>query len=144
MRYLVNRPVNIFGDFDRVLNNLFDEKQILSRKSPAVDIIENKETYILELDLPGFTEKDIEVKVEDNKLNISTVNVEAQDKDPKKNEETQYLVKERTPFVFSRSFILPKDADREAISGTFKNGVLTVSIAKNPVEQPRSIKIKAA
>ena len=144
MRYLVNRPVNIFGDFDRVLNNLFDEKQVLNKKSPAVDISENKETYFLELDLPGFTEKDIEVKVEDNKLNISTVNVEAQDKDAKKNEETQYLVKERNHSVFSRNFILPKDADRESISGSFKNGVLTVSIAKSPAKQPRSIKIKAA
>jgi len=144
MRYLVNRPVNLFGDFDRVLNNLFDEKQVVNRKTPAVDIIENNKAYILELDLPGFTEKDIEVKVEDSKLNISTVNIESEEKDAEKKEETQYLVKERNHSVFSRNFILPKDADRDAITGSFKNGVLTVSITKSPVEQARSIKIKAA
>ncbi|MCD6397290.1 MAG: Hsp20/alpha crystallin family protein [Spirochaetaceae bacterium] len=144
MRYLVNRPVNIFGDFDRVLNNIFDEKQVLNSKSPAVDISENKKAYILEFDLPGFSEKDVEVNVEDNKLKISSVNTEAEDKDIEKNDEIQYLVKERNHSVFSRNFILPKDADREAISGSFKNGVLTVTIAKSPAEQARSIKIKAA
>ena len=144
MRYLVNRPVNIFGDFDRVLNNLFDEKQVLNSKSPAVDISENKKAYILELDLPGFSEKDVEVNIEDNKLKISSVNTEAEDKDIEKNDEIQYLVKERNHSVFSRNFILPKDADRETISGSFKNGVLKVTIAKSPAEQARSIKIKAA
>ena len=144
MRYLVNRPVNIFGDFDRVLNNLFDEKQVLNSKSPAVDIGENKKAYILEFDLPGFSEKDVEVKVEDNKLKISSVNTEAENNDIEKNDEIQYLVKERNHSVFSRNFILPKDADREAISGSFKNGVLTVTIAKSPAEQAHSIKIKAA
>jgi len=144
MRYLVNRPVNIFGDFDRVLNNLFDEKQVLNRKIPAVDISESKESYILELDLPGFSEKDVEVKVEDNKLNISSIHVESKDKGAEQKKETEYLVKERNHSVFSRNFILPKDADREAITGSFENGVLTVSITKSPAEQARSIKIKAA
>ncbi len=144
MRYLVNRPVNIFGDFDRVLNNLFEDNQNLKGKNPAVDIIENKDAYILELDLPGFSEKDVEVKVEDNKLKIASVHVQEEDKNEEKKEEIQYLVKERNHSVFSRNFILPKDADRESISGSFKNGVLTVSISKTPAKQPRSIKIKAA
>ncbi len=148
MRYLVNRPSNLFGDFDRVLNNLFEDNQgvgqAVKRRNPSVDITESKEAYALEVELPGLSEKDIDVKVEDNKLIISSVNDEKEVQESSKTEENKFLLKERSNLAFSRSFILPKDANAEEISGSFKNGVLTVSIKKSPEKQPRSIKIKAA
>jgi len=148
MRYLVNRPANLFGDFDRVLNNMFEDNQTVGQRTkqrnPSVDITENKEAYALEVELPGLTEKDIDVKVEDNRLIISSVNEEKEVQETSKTEENKFLLKERSNFAFSRSFILPKDANAEEISGSFKNGVLTVSIKKSPEKQPRSIKIKAA
>ena len=152
MRYLVNRPSNLFGDFDRVLNNLFDDNQtvgplrgqIRGQRNPSVDISESKDGYILEVELPGLSEKDVDVKVEDNKLLISTISKETEGKESVKTEETNYLLRERSKFAFVRSFILPKDADAEAISGSFSNGVLTINIEKSPEKQPRSIKIKAA
>ena len=152
MRYLVNRPANLFGDFDRVLNNLFDDNRSAGQirglsggqRNPSVDISESKEGYVLEVELPGLSEKDVDVKIEDNKLLISSITEEAKGKDSVKTEDNNYLLKERSNFAFSRSFILPKDANAEAITGSFKNGVLTVSIGKSPEKQPRSIKIKAA
>lgn len=152
MRYLVNRPANLFGDFDRVLNNLFDDNQTMGKtmgqirgqRNPSVDISESKEVYVLEVELPGFSEKDVDVKIEDNKLLLSSTSKETEDKESVKTEENHYLLRERGEFVFSRSFILPKDADAEAISASFSNGVLTINIKKSPEKQPRSIKIKAA
>ena len=148
MRYLVNRPVNLFGDFDRALNNLFDDNQTMGktmgRRNPSVDISESKEGYVLEVELPGLSEKDVDVKIEDNKLLISTRSKETEGKDSVKTEENHYLLRERREFAFTRSFILPKDANAEAITGSFSNGVLTISIEKSPEKQPRSIKIKAA
>lgn len=154
MRYLVNRPANLFGDFDRVLNNLFDDNQTMGKtmgqirgqRNPSVDISESKEVYVLEVELPGFSEKDVDVKIEDNKLLISSISKETEDKESVKTEENHYLLRERGEFVFSRSFILPKDADADAdaVSASFSNGVLTINIKKSPEKQPRSIKIKAA
>ena len=152
MRYLVNRPANLFGDFDRVLNNLFDDNQTMGKamgqigrqRNPSVDISESKEGYVLEVELPGLSEKDVDVKIEDNKLLISSISKETEGKESVKTEDNHYLLRERSNFVFSRSFILPKDANAEATSASFSNGVLTINIKKSPEKQPRSIKIKAA
>jgi len=148
MRYLVNRPSNLFGDFDRVLNNLFEDNQTMGqtvrRRNPSVDISESKEGYILEVELPGLSEKDVELKIEDNNLLISSISKDTEDKKAVKTEETSYLLKERSNLSFSRSFILPKDANAEAVSASFSNGVLSIKIEKSPEKQPRSIKIKAA
>ncbi len=147
MRYLVNRPSNLFGDFDRVLNNMFENNQTIGqsvrRRNPSVDISESKEGYALEVELPGLSEKDVDLKIEDNKLLISSISKEAEGKVSEK-EENHYLLKERSDFTFTRSFILPKDANAEAVSASFSNGVLTITIKKSPEKQPRSIKIKAA
>ena len=154
MRYLVNRPSNLFGDFDRVLNNLFDDNQSAGQirglsggqRNPSVDISERKEGYVLEVELPGLSEKDVDLKIEDNKLLISSTAKETEGKEEKeeKEDENHYLLKERGDYTFARSFILPKDANAEAVSASFRNGVLTVNIEKSPEKQPRSIKIKAA
>jgi HSP20 family protein len=144
MRYLVNRPANLFGDFDRVLNNLFEENQSLGRRNPSVDIRADEKAYTLDVELPGMSEKDVELKVEDNKLYISSVKKESEKDNSVKNEEIHFLLKERKQSEFARSFILPKDVDPEAIEASFSKGVLTISISKVPEKQPRSIKIKAA
>ncbi len=144
MRYVVNRPANLLGDFDRVLNNLFEDNMVQGRRNPSVDISEGKKGYILEVELPGLSEKDVDVKVEDNKLLISSIKEETKEKESETSDENRYLLRERNRFAFSRSFILPKDANAELISGSFSNGVLTINIEKSPEKQPRSIKIKAA
>ena len=88
--------------------------------------------------------KDVDVKIEDNKLLISSIKKETEGKDNKKEEENHYLLKERDNFTFERRFILPKDANAESVSASFSNGVLTINIEKSPEKKPRSIKIKAA
>jgi len=85
----------------------------------------------------------VDLKIEDNKLLISSISKEAEGKESEKDE-NHYLLKERVEFAFERSFILPKDANAEAVSASFSNGILTVKIEKSPEKQPRSIKIKAA
>jgi HSP20 family protein len=104
---------------------------------PAVDIREENDRYILEANLPGLTEKDVEVRVEDNYLTLSS---------RKTNEKTEggikYLMRERGESFFERSFILPKDSDRDKIEAHFKNGVLTLSIGRAEALKPRLIDVK--
>ncbi len=138
MTYLAKRPVDFFRDFDRSLESFFGGTGTLSRM-PNVDVKENENSYLIEAELPGLTEKDVEVKIENRNLFISTV------KEEKKEEKNdKYLIRERNSFSFTRNFILPEDADADSISGTFKNGVLSIEIAKKPEKKPKSIKIKAA
>ena len=138
MTYLAKRPTDFFRDFDRSLEEFFGTDGLQTRM-PNVDIKERENSYVIEAELPGLTEKDVEVKVENHNLFISTV------KEKKKEEKKDtYLIRERSSYSFSRNFILPEDADADSITGTFKNGILSLEISKKPEKKPKSIKIKAA
>lgn len=138
MTYLAKRPTDFFRDFDRSLEEFFGTDGLQTRM-PNVDIKERENSYVIEAELPGLTEKDVEVKVENHNLFISTV------KEEKKEEKKDtYLIRERSSYSFSRNFILPEDADADSITGTFKNGILSLEISKKPEKKPKSIKIKAA
>ncbi|TFG58889.1 MAG: Hsp20/alpha crystallin family protein [Spirochaetales bacterium] len=130
--------LSLWQDMDRMLDSLFDDTPLWNSRVPSVDIREENDKYILEAELPGLSEKDIEVKLETNLLTISSVKKE--EKEEKKN---GYLLRERRSSSFCRSFVLPKDADREKLEAAFKNGVLTVELHKNPEAKPRNIEIKA-
>ena len=125
------RSLDMFGNFDR----LFDFGRT---SSPRVDIREDDDRYLLEAELPGVTEKDIEVKVEDNLLTIASNYDESS-----KEEKNGYLVRERRFQSFSRCFVLPKDVDREKIDAQFKNGLLSLTLSKAPEAKPKKIEIKS-
>ena len=140
MRHLVNyRPNNslhLVDNFDKIFDNFFTGFPSKSVNNPFVDIVENKDEYILEADLPGLTEKDIDVKVENDVLTIS-----AEVKEEKKEQAKEYLVRERKSRSFSRAFVLPKDVNREQITAEFKNGVLQLHLIKMEEAKPKSISI---
>ena len=125
------RALDVLGNFDR----LFDFGRT---SSPRVDIREDGDKYLLEAELPGATEKDIEVKVEDNLLTISSKHDEN-----KKEEANGYLVRERRYQSYSRCFVLPKDVDREKIDAQFTNGLLTLTLNRAPEAKPKKIEIKS-
>ena len=144
VRYNPNRSyLNLWNDFDALLGNLFNESNPGSSRSITVDIRENSDSYLIEAELPGFSEQDIDVKVEDRTLSISAAR--EQKEEQKQNEkDDQYLVKERRSETYSRSFSLPEDVDVEKIDGNYKNGILTLKLVKKPETKPKNIKVKAA
>jgi HSP20 family protein len=123
------------SEFDRLFNAVFNDVPLWNARQPLVDVVETDEGYVLEAELPGMTEKDVDVSVEDNLL---TVTAKHQDTD----EERRYLIRERAARQYRRSFVLPKDADRSNIEARFKNGILSLEIKKLPEAKPRQIKIK--
>jgi len=137
IKYKPTNALNLWGDFDRMLDSFFDDVPVWNSRVPSVDIREEADKYILEAELPGLTEKDIEVKVENNLLTISSKKEE--NKEEKKN---GYLLRVRRSSSFSRSFVLPKDTNKEEIHAVFKNGVLTLNLGKNPEAKPKNIAIK--
>jgi HSP20 family protein len=138
MRGLIRytRPNNLF-DWDGVLDNFFSDTPVWNARTPAVDVRESEDEYLMEAELPGLTEKDIELNVEDNILTLSSKKEES-----KEEEKNGYLIRERCNSEFARTFVLPKDVDRDKIKAEFKNGLLVVRIPKKPEAKPRRIDLK--
>ncbi len=143
MNKLECRPLNsrlISRDFEDFFGDLFDDSFWKIKDAvPAVDVRENDSGYLLEADLPGIKEKDLRITVDKNILIISS---------KKKEENTEkkdnYLIKERRSSSFSRRFVLPENADPENIKAEFKDGILSLEIAKRPEAKPKRIEIKTS
>lgn len=101
---------------------------------PSFEIGETEKEFHVSAELPGLTEKDVNVSIEDNVLSISGEKKEEKD-EKKKN----YHLYERSYGSFSRSFTLPENVDADKISATVKNGVLEILIPKKAVE-PKKVK----
>jgi HSP20 family protein len=137
MRGLIRytRPNELF-DWSRMLDNFFEDTPVWNARVPAVDVRESEDGYVMEAELPGLTDKDVELKIEDNILTLSSRKDEAKEED-----KNGYLIRERRSAEFCRTFVLPKDVDRENIKADFKNGLLAVNIPKVPVAKPRKIDV---
>jgi HSP20 family protein len=108
--------------------------------SMAVDVSEDEKSYRIAAELPGLDEKDVEVTVNDDVIVIK--GEKTQEKEQKDN---NHYLSERSYGIFRRSFVLPKDVDRKAVSAKFAKGVLTVTVPRNPVAQTiRKVEVKAA
>lgn len=116
-----------------------DPQTTVSDWVPAVDIVEEKDHFLLRADVPGVDRSDIDVSMEDGVLTI------AGERHIEKQEEATGVRRfERVSGRFHRRFTLPETADAEGIAARSANGILEVSIPKQPVVQPRRIAVEAA
>jgi HSP20 family protein len=108
------------------------------RWAPAMDLTETEDSFVLHADLPGMTEQDVSIELEDNVLTVSGERKSAHEE----SREGFHRV-ERGFGAFSRSLTLPQGVDPEAVSASFEHGVLEVRIAKPEQRKPRKISISA-
>ena len=106
---------------------------------PSVDVREEDARFVVQVDLPGVENKDIEITAEKGVLTVR-----GERRSEKKANADGYARVERASGTFLRRFTLPETADAEAIKASHVNGVLEISIPKRPQEQPRRISIQAA
>ena len=104
--------------------------------TPSFDVKETKDSYVVEVDLPGVKEEDVEIQLTGNVLQIS-----GRREDERREEGDQWFVSERSYGQFTRSFSLPEGADAEHVKADMKSGVLTVQIPKRPEVQPKRISL---
>ena len=135
--------MNDFSIFDTLFNNVMADNACLYAKTstPRVDVLEQKDAYTLEMELPGRSENDVNIEVDYKNLKISSVKEEA--KNDSENEKPKYVLRERGSRDFERNFILPEDVDTESIKANFKNGILTINMAKRENAVPRKIEVLA-
>lgn len=105
--------------------------------TPPIDIHESAEGLVLEADLPGVTEENINIQLEDNVL---TLNARARVAVP---EGARLIHEEFRVGDFSRSFILSDEVDRDRISADLRNGVLRLTLPKTERGQARRIAVKS-
>ncbi len=156
-----NPLLDIHREIDRVFENVFsnalagrlpslsgggnDAEGLLSNVilRPNVDIKERKNDYQITVEIPGVEEDDISLEVADGALIVS-----GEKKHEKEEDNEHYHSIERSYGAFRRILSLPEDVDENAINAEFKNGVLTISVARKELEKPqknvKQIEIKKA
>lgn len=105
--------------------------------TPAFDVKETKDAYLFKADVPGMTEKDLEVTITGNRL---TIGGKRDQENEEKND--RYYCYERSYGAFTRSFTLPDGADLDQLTARLERGVLDVVVPKRPEVQPKKIAVK--
>jgi HSP20 family protein len=110
-----------FGD--DLLSNFFDNAN--AGTVPAVNIVESKDDYQIELAAPGLEKKDFKVDLNNNMLTISS------EKEQKNEVEGEKIMRREFSYTaFKRSFTLPDSADGDKIKAAYNEGILKISIPK--------------
>lgn len=133
------------GEMNRLFSTFFDTPTarggngggaVTRRWIPAMDLIEAGEHFVLKADLPGMTEEDVNVELENNVLTIS-----GERKTELEDKHEGYYRLERSSGAFTRSLTLPEGIDAGAVAATFDNGVLEVRIPKPEQAKPKRVQI---
>ncbi len=141
-------PVRELMALQHRLNRLIDQSLGRSRSqagvaeggtwSPAVDLYESDRAVVLQAELPGVDQADIQLSIDDNRL---TLRGERRQREPLKDR--QFVRTERMYGPFRRTFTLPGSIDPEGVRAEFKKGVLRVVIPKRVDEATRRIPIQS-
>jgi len=129
------------------VNRLFEDNLTRERSghadlatwAPPVDIYETENELVVKAELPDFQDKDIDVRITNN-----TLTIRGERKFEKDVKEDNYLRIERAYGSFVRSFSLPNTVSSENIRADYRNGVLTLHMAKREESKPKQIKISVA
>ena len=125
-------------DVDRLFDEMFGRPQFrVGPGGPEADFYETEDEFVLEMDLPGFTNEDVDVTVEKGVLTIHGERTLEREE----NEGTYHL-RERSWGKFSRSFSIPHTIEPDSVDAGFHKGVLTVKLPKAPEAKARRIAIK--
>ncbi len=127
----IGKNIRLFGVPERVIENETADWV------PALDFFEDKDTYKVQLDLPGLKKEDVKISFVNGQLKISGERVNEHDK-----KEGKYHTIERSHGKFFRAFNLPKHINDDEIQAEFKDGQLTVTIPKAEEAKPKELEIK--
>lgn len=107
--------------------------------APSVNISENEKEYSISAEIPGVKPEDVKVTVENGTLTIT-----GERRYEKEDKNLRHHLIERAYGRFMRSFSLPGDSDTSSVEASFKDGLLSIKVAKSEQARPKQIEIKAA
>lgn len=135
----LDRMMSLNRALDQALSNGWTDNRVWV---PAIDVIEQKDSYLMYAELPGVDPSQIDITFEQNVLTIrgtkpSTVQASNEG-------ELRVYAAERVTGSFERSIRLPEFVDGDHIAAEFNNGLLKVQVPKAQAAQPRRIEVKPA
>ena len=137
----VQRHYDDFGldSFDRQVNRIFNEffrgvapAEQVSEFAPRLNISESEKELKIEAELPGLDEKDVKVELDEDALVLT-----GEKKAENESKDDQWYRAERSYGSFHRVIPLPAEVDGEKAKAKFKNGVLTITLPKQPEEKAK-------
>ena len=139
----VRELTSLQSEMNRLFNTFFDTPATggngggASRRwVPSMDLVETEEHFVLRADLPGLTEADVSIELEDNVLTVA-----GERKTEHEEKKEGFYRMERSFGQFRRSLTLPDGVDADGIAATFDKGVLEVRIPKPEERKPRRVAI---
>jgi HSP20 family protein len=143
-----NPECNPWSSFDRSLslrdelNRLFDfafpqrDSGLFSGWTPALDVYDEKENFVVKVELPGLKKEDIDIHLHDGVLTVS-----GERKHEREVKEGETFRSERYFGRFQRSVALPAPVDAAKVKASYKDGVLTIDLAKAEEAKPKQIAV---
>ena len=122
--------------FDSPLNELTRTSQLLSGWTPALDVFEEKDNFVVKAELPGMKKEDIEVSFHDGSLSLS-----GERQSETKQHDAEIYRAERYFGRFQRTVTLPAAVAADKIKAAYKDGVLTVTLPKTEEAKPKQIDV---
>jgi HSP20 family protein len=150
IRYQLPELAN-WSSFDRLasfrdeVNRLFDfslpsrDSSLFSGWSPVLDVLDDKDNFVVRVELPGMKKDDINLSLHDGVLTIS-----GERKYERENKESETFRSERYFGKFQRSVTLPAVVDANKVTASYKDGVLSVELAKAEEAKPKKIAVSVS
>lgn len=123
--------------FEAPWTELARTSQLLSGWTPALDLHEDKENFVVKIELPGMKKEDIDVSLHEGALSIS-----GERKSEEKLEKADVYRSERFFGRFQRTVALPAPVAAEKINAQYKDGILTVTLPKAEEAKPKQIDVQ--
>jgi HSP20 family protein len=116
------------GSGTSLLSEIWNTRDVM----PRLDLVEDDNTFRITAELPGLTDKDVQVSMSDHTLTIS-----GEKKEEKETKDKQVYRSERAYGSFRRVVELPGDIDAGKVKASFANGVLTIEMPKSKEAQEK-------
>ena len=123
--------------FESPLAELTRTTQVFSGWTPAVDLFEDKDNFVVRAELPGMKKEDIDLSLHDGSLSIS-----GERKSEEKYQDAEAYRSERFFGRFQRTISFPASVAVEKTKAQYKDGVLTVTLPKTEEAKPKQIEVK--
>jgi len=136
----VSRLADLSDELDRLFESpmagFSRASQLLGAWTPALDLYEDKENFVLKTELPGVNKDDVNVSIQDGCLSIS-----GERKSEAKREDTEVHHTERFFGRFQRTVTLPAAVAADKVKAQYKDGVLTITLPKTEAAKPKQIDV---
>jgi HSP20 family protein len=131
-------PFRELDAMDRRMRRLFPDIGFVATPMPPADVFETDDEVVVELEVPGFSKKELDVELFDH-----TLLVKGERREEEERKEKAFHVHERLATAFERRFELPTEADPAKIEASFDKGVLEIHVPKAVPTKPKKVDIEA-